>query len=80
MTEATRRAQQPYGHPVRVPDRLRADGLTDTHLGRYVRVSGHTGTLRAVYVDKDYVQLLLDDGGPPLTPVVGAGAAVALLD
>jgi hypothetical protein len=64
-----------------VPDRFRAADLTDTYLGRYIRVSGHAGTLRAAYVDAEYVQLLLDDGnGSVTTPVVGAGAPVALLD
>lgn len=61
-------------------DALEAADLTDDHLGRRIRVSGHEGVLHALYVDDEFVQILLVDGGPPQVPTVGAGAAVELLD
>jgi hypothetical protein len=64
-----------------MPDTLRAADLDDQHLGRRVRVDGHEGVLRArAPVDESLVQVLLDDGGPPQVPTVGAGTPVELLD
>jgi hypothetical protein len=64
-----------------MPDLLRAADLADAHVGRRVRVGGHEGILRSVYVDDEFVQLLLVvPGASPLVPIVGAGAPVDLLD
>lgn len=64
-----------------MPDVFRAADLTDDHVGRRIRVGGHEGVLRSVYVDEEFVQLLLDaPGTSPLVPIVGAGAPVDLLD
>lgn len=64
-----------------MPDVLRAADLDDDHVGRVIRVGGHEGILRSVYVDEEFVQLLLVvPSGFPIVPIVGAGAPVDLLD
>jgi hypothetical protein len=64
-----------------VPDVFRAADLDDDHVGRLLRVGGHEGVLGSVYVDDDFVQILLVvPGGSPIVPIVGAGAPVDLLD
>lgn len=67
---------------MRVPDQFRAANLNDSHVLRRIRVDGHEGVLHAVtHIDDQFVQLLLvDDGRPPIVPIVGAGAPVELLD